>query len=205
MKGRFITLEGGEGVGKSTNLALVVDMVTEAGFSVVTTREPGGTPLAEEIRDLFLGVREETVAGITELLLIFAARAQHLQSVIQPALEAGQWVICDRFTDATYAYQGGGRGLPMAQIAALEQLVQGDLRPDLTLYLDVPVEVGQARIDGREHDRMEQEQREFHESVRATYRNRVSAEARIQLVDASGTLPEVQAQIRRVMTEFLRS
>ncbi len=203
MSGRLITLEGGEGVGKSTNLALVVELVETAGHRVLTTREPGGTPLAEEIRDLFLGVREESVTGLTELLLIFAARAQHLETVIKPALAAGTWVVCDRFTDATYAYQGGGRGLPMTQIATLESLVQGDLRPDLTLYLDVPVSVGQARIADREHDRVEQEAVAFFEAVRATYRERAASEAQIQLVDASGTLEVVQQEIRTRMTDFL--
>ncbi len=203
MNGRFVTLEGGEGVGKSTNLSLVVELIEAAGHTVVTTREPGGTPLAEEIRDLFLGVREEPVSGLTELLLIFAARAQHLDTVIRPALAAGSWVVCDRFTDATYAYQGGGRGLPTAQIEVLERLVQGDLRPDLTLYLDVPVEVGLARIDGREHDRMEREQRVFFEAVRAAYLTLASREPRIRVVDASRNLAEVQADIRGIVTGYL--
>lgn len=198
-----MTLEGGEGVGKSTNLSLVVELIEAAGHTVVTTREPGGTPLAEEIRELFLGVREESVAGLTELLLIFAARAQHLETVIRPALAAGSWVVCDRFTDATYAYQGGGRGLPVAQIEALERLVQGDLRPDLTLYLDVPVDVGQARIKGREHDRMEREQRTFYESVRAAYLRLAEQQSRIRVVDASRSLPEVQVDIRRIIGDYL--
>ncbi|MEM8768462.1 MAG: dTMP kinase [Pseudomonadota bacterium] len=203
MTGRFITLEGGEGVGKSTNLALVVELVEAAGHQVLTTREPGGTPLAEEIRDLFLGVREEAVSGLTELLLIFAARAQHLETVIKPALANGTWVVCDRFTDATYAYQGGGRGLPVAQIAALEELVQGPLRPDLTLYLDVPVAVGHARIADREHDRVEQEELAFFEAVRSAYRDRAASEGQIQLVDASGPLESVQEDIRECMAAFL--
>lgn len=204
MTGRFITLEGGEGVGKSTNLALVVDLVKAAGHSVVTTREPGGTPMAEEIRDLFLGVREEKVSGLTELLLIFAARAQHLETVIRPALAAGSWVVCDRFTDATYAYQGGGRGLSVAQIEVLENLVQGDLRPDLTLYLDVPVEVGEARIRDREHDRVEREARTFFEAVRAAYLALAAREPRIQVVDASLDLDQVQLSIRNLMSEYLK-
>lgn len=198
-----MTLEGGEGVGKSTNLAIVVELIEAAGHTVVTTREPGGTPLAEEIRGLFLGVREERVAGLTELLLIFAARAQHLDTVIRPALAAGSWVVCDRFTDATYAYQGGGRGLPMQQIEALEQLVQGDLRPDLTLYLDVPVEVGQARIAGREHDRMEREQRAFYEAVRTAYLRLAEQQPRIRVVDASRPLADVQVDIRRIIGDYL--
>ena len=203
MSGRFITLEGGEGVGKSTNLALVVELIEARGHSVVTTREPGGTPLAEEIRDLFLGVRVEEVHGLTELLLIFAARAQHLEEVIKPALVAGRWVVCDRFTDATFAYQGGGRGLPAAQIEALEGLVQGGLRPDLTLYLDVTPEVGYQRISDREHDRMEQETINFHQRVRDAYLQRAAQNERIQVVDASASLEEVQNSVRLVMDNFM--
>jgi dTMP kinase len=205
VNGRFITLEGGEGVGKSTNLEVVVKRVEAAGHPVLTTREPGGTPLAEEIRDLFLEVRAEPVAGITELLLIFAARAQHLETVIQPALAAGTWVVCDRFTDATYAYQGGGRGLSTSKIEALETLVQGTLQPDLTLYLDVPVNVGQARIANRAHDRMEREAVAFYEAVRAVYLDRARRHARMRVVDASGSLDEVRKRIDSVMTEFLET
>ena len=152
--GRFITLEGGEGVGKSTNLELLVELTEAAGHTVVATREPGGTPLAEDIRNLLLGVRDEPVSELTELLLMFAARAQHLEAVIRPALKKGLWVISDRFTDASYAYQGGGRGIDSNKISILEQLVQGDLRPDLTFYLDVPVEIAQSRIADRPHDRL---------------------------------------------------
>jgi dTMP kinase len=203
MSGRFITLEGGEGVGKSTNLDLVVDRVQAAGHRVVTTREPGGTPLAEEIRDLFLGVRDEPVAALTELLLIFAARAQHLEGVIRPALARGDWVVCDRFTDATYAYQGGGRGLPAAQIAVLEELVQGELQPDLTLYLDVPVRIGHARIEDREQDRLEREAERFHEAVRTAYLERAAAHSRFRVVDASRPLDAVQAEIQSLVDAFL--
>jgi dTMP kinase len=203
MSGRFITLEGGEGVGKSTNLALVVELVEAAGHRVVTTREPGGTPLAEEIRELLLAVRREPVAALTELLLVFAARAQHLEEIVRPALAEGRWVVCDRFTDATYAYQGGGRGIAASQIAVLERLVQGELQPDLTLYLDVPVSVGHARIADRDHDRLEQEQLRFFEAVRSTYLERAASEARIRILDASVELPEVQARIRSVVAEFL--
>jgi dTMP kinase len=203
MRGSFITLEGGEGVGKSTNQALVVELIEAAGHRVVSTREPGGTPLAEEIRELVLRVRDEPVAGLTELLLIFAARAQHLSRVIEPALEKGSWVVCDRFTDATYAYQGGGRGLSLEAIAVLERLVQQDLQPDLTLYLDVPVAVGRARIADRAHDRLEKEQVRFYEAVRAGYRQRAADTARIRTIDASGSLDEVQARIRSVIAGFL--
>jgi dTMP kinase len=203
MSGRFITLEGGEGVGKSTNLDLVVERVRAAGHTVVTTREPGGTPLAEEIRDLVLGVREEPVAALTELLLIFAARAQHLERVIRPALARGDWVVCDRFTDATYAYQGGGRGLSTDHIAALEKLVQQDLQPDLTLYLDVPVAVGHARIEDREQDRLEREAERFHEAVRVAYLERASAHQRFRVVDAARPLEAVQAEIRTLIDAFV--
>ena len=151
-RGRFITLEGGEGVGKSTNLAFVKAHLEAAGLEVVATREPGGTPLAEEIRGLLLAVREEPMSDLSELLLIFAARAQHLARLIEPALARGAWVLSDRFTDATYAYQGGGRGLEVRVIALLEQLVQGELRPDLTLYLDTPLEIAEARLAGRDLD-----------------------------------------------------
>jgi dTMP kinase len=202
-RGRFLTLEGGEGVGKSTNLELVVARIEAAGHPVVTTREPGGTPLAEEIRELILAVREERVAGLTELLLIFAARAQHLDRVIRPALAAGQWVVCDRFTDATYAYQGAGRGLPTTQIAVLEELVHGDLQPDLTIYLDVPVSVGRSRIEDRAHDRLEREADAFHQSVRDAYLRRARREKRIQVVDASVSLDDVQASIMTVLERFL--
>jgi dTMP kinase len=180
-----------------------VGHIEAAGHAVVSTREPGGTPLAEDIRNLILGVREESVAGLTELLLIFAARAQHLDQVIEPALAAGKWVVCDRFTDATYAYQGGGRGLPVAQIAQLEKLVQQDLQPDLTIYLDVPVDIGRSRIENRAHDRLEKEEERFHQAVRDAYLARAETEVRIRVVDASRSLPEVQTQIVTLLDGFL--
>ncbi|MCB1684669.1 MAG: dTMP kinase [Pseudomonadales bacterium] len=203
MTGRFITLEGGEGVGKSTNAALVAELIREAGHPVVATREPGGTPLAEQIRDLLLDVRDEVVADETELLLVFAARAQHLARVIRPALQRGDWVVCDRFTDASYAYQGGGRGMDTATIAVLERLVHGDLQPDLTIYLDVPVPVSRQRISDRPHDRFEQEQTGFFERVRASYLDRAKADGRFRVIDAEQGLDAVQAQIRRVLTDYL--
>ena len=203
MKGRFITLEGGEGVGKSTNLALVVDLIEKAGHRVVATREPGGTPLAEQIRVLLLEVREEAMSAQAELLLIFAARAQHLDRVIRPALGQGHWVVCDRFTDATYAYQGGGRGLDQGTIRLLEDLVQAGLQPDMTIYLDVPVAVAQQRISDRPHDRFEREQTAFFERVRASYLQRAKADARYRLIDAEQPLSTVQAQIRRVVADYL--
>jgi dTMP kinase len=203
MRGRFVTLEGTEGVGKSTNLIEVVARLEQHGVNALVTREPGGTPLAESIRDLLLGVHDESMCDMTELLLVFAARAQHLETVIRPALAAGRWVVCDRFTDATYAYQGGGRGLDKRVIAELEALVQGDLRPDLTIYLDVPVDVAAARIADREHDRFEREQREFFERVRACYLDLAAREPRYRVVDASQPLEDVRAQIRDLVSAYL--
>ncbi len=202
-RGRFVTLEGGEGVGKSTNVAFVARWLRDHGCEVVTTREPGGTPLAESIRDLLLTVREEPVAGMTELLLVFAARAQHLEQVIRPALARGAWVLCDRFTDATYAYQGGGRGLDPATIASLETLVQAGLQPDLTLYLDLAPEAAARRLGDRERDRIEQERRSFFERVRATYLTRAAGSPRYRVVDAGQSLEAVQTDLAKILTEFL--
>ena len=195
MRGVFVTLEGTEGVGKTTNLDFVCATIREAGREVVRTREPGGTPLAEEIRQLLLAVREEPVADIAELLLVFAARGQHLARTIEPALRAGSWVICDRFTDATYAYQGGGRGIDEANVAALEQLVHGTLQPDLTLVLDASFEAVAARLSGRTRDRFEREPRDFFERVRAAYLKRAAGLARCVVIDAAQTLERVQADI----------
>ncbi|HSX84296.1 MAG TPA: dTMP kinase [Cellvibrio sp.] len=202
--GKFITIEGTEGVGKSTNLAYVHEWLTTRGVDVVVTREPGGTPLAEEIRTLLLAKREESVDETAELLLVFAARAQHLQQVIKPALARGAWVLCDRFTDATYAYQGGGRGLDVATIAQLEQLVQGDLRPDLTLVLDIDVELGLQRARERAAlDRFESEAAAFFERVRQTYRRLAeTAPERYAVVDAGQTLQAVQRDIDLVLQEL---
>ncbi|MET0379750.1 MAG: dTMP kinase [Spongiibacteraceae bacterium] len=204
-RGKFITVEGGEGVGKSTNIVLIADLLTRAGHPPVRTREPGGTALAEQIRQLLLAHGDEPMSAWTELLLIFAARAQHLAQVIEPALAAGQWVLCDRFTDATYAYQGGGRGLNRDHIAALEQLVQGALRPDLTVLLDAPVEVGRERAKGRAAlDRFEVEQKIFFERVRQAYRTRASAETqRFLIVDAAQTLPAVQGDLTTAVQTWL--
>lgn len=203
--GRFITLEGGEGVGKSTNLALVADQIRAAGHELVVTREPGGTPLAEKIRQLLLQRHDECCDPMAELLLMFAARAQHLGGVIRPALARGQWVLCDRFTDATYAYQGGGRQLPTEPIVQLESLVQGSLRPDLTILLDAPVEVGQSRIAARDAlDRFEQEQLAFFERVRHTYLTRAVAEpGRFHVVDAAAPLDAVGTAIRQFLAGWL--
>lgn len=205
MHGHFITLEGGEGAGKSSNLEHIRKRLVEAGKDVVMTREPGGTPLGESIRELLLDHRQTAMADDTELLLMFAARAQHLAQVIRPAIEAGQWVLCDRFTDATYAYQGGGRGIPPERISTLEQWVQQGLRPDLTFLLDLPVEQGMERAGQRsEPDRFEREQHQFFQRVRATYRERAAKETdRFRIIDAGRPLPEVQAQIDEVLAAYL--
>lgn len=205
-RGVFITVEGGEGVGKSTNIQFVADLLRDAGHDPLLTREPGGTALAENIRQLLLAPADESIGEMTELLLVFAARAQHLERVIKPALSAGRWVLCDRFTDATYAYQGGGRGLDTTLIGRLEQLVQGGLRPDLTLLLDAPVAVGRARADARGvPDRFESEQIAFFERVRAVYRQRAEAEPRrFCVVDAAQPLVSVQSQLRLCLEPWLR-
>ncbi len=202
---RFITLEGSEGVGKSTNVEHVAQTLAGLGIDAIVTREPGGTPLAERIRTLLLDVREERMTDLTELLLVFAARAQHIDRVIRPALAAGRWVVCDRFTDATYAYQGGGRGLSTAAISTLENLVQGSLRPDLTIYLDVPVDVAAARIADRELDRFEREQRQFFEDVRAAYLALARSEPRFRVIDAAQSLDAVQADVRRAISDYVSS
>jgi dTMP kinase len=194
MRGRFITFEGGEGAGKSSNVALTADFLRQRGVEVVVTREPGGTPLAEQIRALLLAHHEEPMQPDTELLLMFAARAQHIGALIRPALARGAWVLSDRFVDASYAYQGGGRGLPLSRIRTLEELVLGDLRPDLTLLFDVPVEIGLARAGRRgDLDRIELEDRAFFERIRDSYRARAAAEPdRFRVLDASAPLTAVQ-------------
>jgi dTMP kinase len=202
--GRFITLEGGEGVGKSTNLDFAAERLRQAGLEVVTTREPGGTPLAEAIRSLLLDVRDEPMDELAELLLVFAARAQHLARVVKPALARGAWVLCDRFTDATYAYQGGGRGLDEDVIAALEATVQQGLQPDLTLYLDLPLEVAEARLGGRERDRFEREERGFFQRVREAYLARAAQSPRFRIIDAGAPLPDVQQRIAAVLDAYVR-
>jgi dTMP kinase len=203
VRGRFITLEGGEGAGKSTNLAFVRGYLERAGVELLATREPGGTPLAEQIRALLLEVRDEPVAGLTELLLMFAARAQHLAQVIEPALARGAWVLCDRFTDATYAYQGAGRGLDHTTIALLEKLVHGHLQPDLTLYLDLAPDAAQTRMAGRMLDRFEREQADFFARVREGYLARAADYARFRVIDAGRPLVAVQAQIADVLDRFI--
>ena len=204
-RGLFITLEGGEGAGKSTNLAYARQCLERAGKTVVVTREPGGTELGERVRDILLHRRDLDISTESELLLMFAARAEHLAKVIHPALAAGKTVLCDRFTDATYAYQGGGRGIPAERIAAIEDWVQGSLRPDLTLVFDLPVEAGRARAGQRsEPDRFELESNEFFTRVRATYLARAAREpGRVRVIDASQNLEQVQQQIAAILGEVV--
>lgn len=203
--GKFITIEGTEGVGKSTNLGFVRDWLSAQGKHVVVTREPGGTPLAEEVRHLLLSNRDEPVFSLTELLLIFAARAQHLEQVVKPALARGHWVLCDRFTDSTYAYQGGGRGFDGAAIRQLETLVQGNLRPDMTLILDIDIELGLNRARQRsDPDRFEGETRAFFERVRGVYQELAArAPERYTLVNAGQPLAAVQKDIEQVLLKLL--
>ncbi len=203
MRGVFITLEGIEGVGKTTNLAFICEQIRTAGIDVVCTREPGGTPLAEEIRDLLLAVREEPVTELAELLLVFAARSQHLAHCIEPALQAGKWVVSDRFTDATHAYQGGGRGLDSTTIGALETLVQGHFQPQLTLYLDAPVDALAARLSGRDRDRFERERRDFFERVRARYLACAKQNKRFVVIDAARPLAQVQEDIVKTLAPLI--
>lgn len=203
--GKFITLEGGEGAGKSTCLPLIEEQIIKAGHSVLITREPGGTELAEHIRELLLTPNDTPIHENTELLLMFAARAQHIHEKILPALETGKYVVCDRFTDATYAYQGGGRGIENSRIEVLEQWVQHDLRPDLTILFDIPVVDGLNRANRRSKpDRFEQEKLDFFERVRAAYLDIAEAQPkRFRIVDASKPFTEVSLQLSTIMTAFL--
>ena len=199
-RGKFITVEGIEGVGKSTNIDVLSDLIEENGFSVVRTREPGGTPMAERIRELLLEHGEEPMTDIAELLLFFAARSLHISNAIRPALEAGQWVVCDRFTDASRAYQGNGRGLNQDKINMLADWVQEDLQPDLTILLDAPAEVGMDRAGRRgAADRLEIEKTDFYARVRAGYLALAESEPeRFAIIDASLPLDQVQAAIKEI-------
>jgi dTMP kinase len=203
MTGQLITLEGGEGVGKTTNLAFIERYFDDRGIPLLRTREPGGTPLGENIRELLL--QGDAMDLKAELLLVFAARAQHVAAVIRPALSVGTWVLSDRFTDASYAYQGGGRGLSLEMIETLERWVQDMLQPDLTLLLDLPVETGMARAKDRGRpDRFESEQLDFFERVRAAYVERAKAyPQRFRRIDASQALETVQAEIKSHLDAFL--
>ncbi len=204
--GRFITIEGIEGAGKSTCMQLAAELITSHGISLLQTREPGGTPLGEELRDLLLSHRHTGMSEDAELLLMFAARAEHLRRHIEPALAAGQWVLCDRFTDATYAYQGAGRGVSVDRIAVLEQWVQGGRRPDLTILMDLPVALGLERAGKRsDPDRFESENLAFFERVRQGYLDIAAHEPqRVRIVDASRDLAAVQQDIRRLIEDFMR-
>ena len=205
MHGKFITIEGTEGVGKTTNIDFIQAWLLEQNIEFLATREPGGTPLAEQVRQLLLTPSDEKICDTAELLLMFAGRAQHLDQVILPSLDAGKWVVCDRFTDATYAYQGTGRGMDSTLIEHLEHLVQGVLRPDLTLILDIPVEIGLKRASDRSApDRFEQEQVEFFERVRQGYLNTAGKDPqRYAVIDASQSLDGVQFDIKAVLETFL--
>jgi len=208
MRGKFITLEGGEGAGKSTVLSAVREQLVADGADVIITREPGGTPAGEAIRGVLLDpALHGAIAPETELLLMFAARAQHVRETIKPALAAGRWVLSDRFTDASYAYQGGGRAQPLERIAELERWAADDLQPDLTLLLDLPVGIGLARARGRgPADRIELEAQDFFERVRAAYRARAAAQpARFRVIDASQPLDAVLDQMRNAIGEFLQT
>lgn len=209
-KGRFITFEGGEGVGKSTNIGFAKDWLEAHGKTVVVTREPGGTPIAEKIRnDLLKAHHEEPMADLTELLLVFAARAQHIESVIRPALERGDWVLCDRFTDSTIAYQGYGRGLPLDQIDTLRALVQQQVSPDCTLLLDAPLTVGMGRASRRaaenneQTDRFESEALAFFEKVREGFLALAASEPRFSLIDASQPLEAVQQAVEKQLNRMI--
>ncbi len=198
MSGIFISLEGGEGAGKSTQMGNISEWLEQRGHRVLETREPGGTQLSELIRDVVLHGEHPEMSGHTELLLIFAARAQHVAELILPALEDGQSVLCDRFTDASYAYQGGGRNLPRSHIEQLETMVMGKLRPDLTLLLDLPVELGLSRASGRgSEDRFETESDGFLGRARRAYLERADEfSQRFEVIDASQSASEVWTQIR---------
>jgi dTMP kinase len=202
-QGRFITLEGIDGAGKSTHLGFIADLLTRRGMSVRVTREPGGTRLGEKLRELLLDPAQ-TVHPDTETLLLFAARQEHLHSVIRPALASGQCIVCDRFTDATFAYQGWGRGIDLAKLEALESWVQGPLQPDLTLYFDVPTEVARDRIEAtRTRDRFEQEQQAFFERVRNGYLDRAARyPGRIRVLDSQRPLLDVQKELEDMLVNI---
>ena len=205
MTGRFITIEGGEGAGKSTAQAYLAERLAERGIAALQTREPGGTPLAESIRQTLLSTDGEHPVEMAELLLVFAARAQHLARVIEPALAAGQWVICDRFTDATYAYQGAARGLSADLIAQLETLVQGERRPDTVVVMDLSPEVGMTRAKQRgELDRFEREKPAFYSQVRNAYLARAQADPdRYQVIDAEQSLESVREALSKLVEGWL--
>ena len=202
---RFISLEGSEGVGKTTSLKFVQSFVEAQGNEVIITREPGGTPMAEEIRNILLSEREEPVDVDTELLLMFAARTQHVNQVIKPALKAGKWVICDRFVDASYAYQGGGRGISFSRLQQLEKWSLGDFKPDVTLLLDMSSSEGIARTKKRgKADRFEIEKMAFYKKIRNAYLERAKMEPeRIHIINAAPAVEIVQSEIRSILQQYL--
>ncbi len=204
-RGRFITIEGPDGAGKTTNFNYVQSLLEQAGLDVVRTREPGGTGLGEKLREVLLQEQRVAIGANAETLIIFAARAQHIEEVIKPNLAKGRWVLCDRFTDATYVYQGHARALGAARVAVLEDWVQGPLRPDLTLLLDIPVALAAKRVGARGTlDRFEHEDRQFKAAVRDGYLEFArSAPERIQLIDASQDLTAVQADLAQVIGNLL--
>ena len=206
-QGAFITIEGIEGAGKSTCMQVVAEQIDAQGIALLQTREPGGTELGEDLRELLLGHRHTGMADDTELLLMFAARAEHIQRKILPALQAGHWVLCDRFTDATYAYQGAGRGIPVQRIEVLENWVQGALRPDLTIVMDLPVAQGLKRAGKRSApDRFESEALAFFERVRQGYLDIAQRDPqRVRVVDASRDLEQVSRSIRQLIGDFIQA
>lgn len=203
--GRFITIEGTEGVGKSTHLDFIAQFLREKGITVITTREPGGTIVAEQIREILLHSERGAMSHRCELLLMFAARASHLDQLILPALERGEWVVCDRFTDATYAYQGGGRGIPDAIISELNASATESMTPDLTILLDAPLEITAKRRHERGlTDRFEQEEVDFFRRVQVKYRDIASRNpGRVRCVDAAETIDEVQRNLARILTAYI--
>lgn len=204
MTGVFITIEGTEGVGKSTSIAYIREVLEKSGHTVVVTREPGGTQLGERIREWVLASDAGSLTATTETLLMYAARAHHIDRVIRPALNAGKWVVCDRFVDATLAYQGAGRGVDAKLLESLADRVLGELSPDLTLLLDAPLDIGFARIRSRTQDHFEQEGREFFEKVRAEYHAIAAREPqRVQVIDAAQTIEDVQLSLRGVLERFM--
>ena len=205
--GSFISIEGIEGVGKSTNIKFICEILDDIGIKHISTREPGGTPIAEEIRHLLLAIDNKSICPMSELLMMFAGRAQHLHELIEPALLEGTWVVCDRFTDATYAYQGAGRGLPAELIEQMEVIVQGSIRPDLTLIFDIQAHLGLERASQRSNpDRFEREEIEFFNRARECYLARARAfPNRCKLIDASQSISQVQSELNDLLRNFVVS
>ena len=207
MKARFITIEGGEGAGKTTALGFIENYLRKAGVPLIVTREPGGTFLGEQLREILLDPKQNAICREAELLMMFAARAQHLQHVIYPALEQGSWVLCDRFTDASYAYQGAGRDMGAQRIAGLESWLQGDFRPDCVFLLDIEPQLGMQRVAQRgDKDRFELEEQGFFQRVRQAYRERAQQfPERYRVIDAGQSLAQVQAQLSEQLQQLVQS